>query len=428
MTKLRKYHQNLQNYRQIIRDGFRYMRFKDQIIEKKFRDYYNRKFKKWMSVSILIAISIFSLSGILDIIYVDNNFYIQIIRFSIIVPLLIIAYLLIISKIFPSQYIQFISIFSIILIAVGVLSIGLLQPNPMRDMYFNGLMLVQIYTFILSRLQFWKAVITGSVLYIMLLVALFFDKTAYHYTFIAHSFIFLSGMLILSYSSYLFEKLIRSEFLNIRLLQQEQRDLEKVKNKLEKQVHFDGLTGLYNHSYFHKVLHQEWQRNRRQATPLALLLIDMDNFKNVNDEYGHLAGDYCLKSVAKAISKSIHRASDVAFRYGGDEFTILIANATYAGIETILARFKENMRKAQLSKKLNIARAITVSIGVTIMMPTEKISANQMVKVADHALYKAKKSGRNRVIFIDHLLKNKNQFNYLGNVISIDSKRLDDKK
>ena len=181
------------------------------------------------------------------------------------------------------------------------------------------------------------------------------------------------------------------------------RDVTQQKNlegKLETLATVDGLTGLANRRRFDERLLEEWGRAYRERTHLSLLMIDLDHFKAFNDQYGHPAGDECLRSVARILAAEAKRTTDLAARYGGEEFAMLLPNTDEAGCERIAERILREIRDAGLTHKLNFpSRIVTASIGGAVCRPGVERSAGHasLVEAADHALYAAKDSGRDRL-------------------------------
>jgi diguanylate cyclase (GGDEF)-like protein len=159
----------------------------------------------------------------------------------------------------------------------------------------------------------------------------------------------------------------------------------------------DGLTGLMNRRRFDQVLDEECRRANREATPLSLILIDVDHFKSVNDGYGHLAGDVCLRRVARIINAAIRRPADTAARLGGDEFALLLPNTPGASAwglaNTVLTAFA-NEPWTEIDPAMP---TVTASIGLLGASPGGQVEASEMLRQADAMLYRAKELGRNRI-------------------------------
>ena len=163
----------------------------------------------------------------------------------------------------------------------------------------------------------------------------------------------------------------------------------------------DGLTGIANRRRFDERLAQEWARAYRERSCLALLMIDLDHFKTYNDEYGHLAGDECLRVVTRIMAAEAQRAADVTARYGGEEFAMLLPNTDAAGCARIGERIRCAILKAGIPHALNLPSGlVTVSLGGAICQPAGEGSAASasLIEAADRALYAAKDGGRNRLV------------------------------
>jgi len=160
------------------------------------------------------------------------------------------------------------------------------------------------------------------------------------------------------------------------------------------------LTGLYNHQYFYTCLEREFSRASRYDLPLSCVLFDIDNFKDINDQYGHVKGDEVLRSLGQQIS-SVFRDSDIVARYGGEEFAVILPNTDREGARDLASRLLEAIRDhsyAHLDGK-----NITVSLGVSTFVAGNANSYHQIVIAADEAMYRAKAVGKDCVVFADAL-------------------------
>jgi len=190
---------------------------------------------------------------------------------------------------------------------------------------------------------------------------------------------------------------LKKPFENDHLIHTVNQCLEQVKTlrekeNLEEEVRrlsiTDDLTGLYNHRHFFKTLESELARLKRQKTSLSLLMFDLDNFKKYNDLYGHLEGDKVLKTVGEIVKNSIRSNVDTGYRYGGDEFTVLLIGASADRAGTIAERIRFSIEQAK-------SHPITVSIGLSEYR--DHFDLEGFVKSADDAMYRAKNSGGNQV-------------------------------
>lgn len=181
----------------------------------------------------------------------------------------------------------------------------------------------------------------------------------------------------------------------------EQKDLEE---KLETLATEDGLTGIANRRRFDERLQEEWSRACRDGTSLSLLLVDVDRFKKFNDQYGHPAGDVCLRSIANILAAEARRPGDLAARYGGEEFTLLLPNTDAAGCSQIGERVRLALAKVAMPHSLNHPSGrVTVSLGGAACQPKAEKSkpCTSLIEIADRALYVAKKEGRDRLVMSD---------------------------
>ena len=158
----------------------------------------------------------------------------------------------------------------------------------------------------------------------------------------------------------------------------------------------DGLTGLANRRRFDAALEAEWRRGLRDGQPLAVLMLDADNFKAYNDRYGHPAGDLCLQSIAKAICDIPQRGGDLVARYGGEEFVVLLPGIDAQGAFSLAEQVRYNVRMLNLPHIDNQTGRVTISVGCASMMPHEDLDAAALLEGSDRALYTAKKTGRNK--------------------------------
>lgn len=194
-------------------------------------------------------------------------------------------------------------------------------------------------------------------------------------------------------------KPVRLEELLLRLrrvLKERQLGTERTRmmEKLQKLAITDGLTKLYNSRSFYTQLELEVDRFNRYKHPLALLLLDIDNFKEYNDSYGHLEGDKVLVRFSQII-KSCLRANDSAYRYGGEEFTVILPETTGDEAKTVAQRIRASLEAEKYKPVPGKVARITISIGVTQCYPKEELST--FIRRADKAMYLSKENGRNRV-------------------------------
>jgi diguanylate cyclase (GGDEF)-like protein len=184
------------------------------------------------------------------------------------------------------------------------------------------------------------------------------------------------------------------------------RDLERTNEELARAntllaslSYLDGLTGIPNRRHLHAVLEREWRRCTRGGLSLSVMMIDIDEFKLLNDSLGHPAGDACLTRVAAAITSALRRGGDLAARYGGEEFCAVLPDTDAAGAA---ARAEEVRARVEALAIPNVGSAfgvVTVSVGVASDVPGEDSGPDALLTAADEALYRAKRAGRNRAAY-----------------------------
>ncbi|MEE9264957.1 MAG: GGDEF domain-containing protein, partial [Vicinamibacteria bacterium] len=175
----------------------------------------------------------------------------------------------------------------------------------------------------------------------------------------------------------------------------------RVYGRVEQMAATDAMTGLFNRRYFQQALEREMSRADRGASSIALLLLDIDHFKDLNDTYGHALGDAVLKKIAGVLQGTL-RKGDVLARYGGEEFVVLLSQATSDGAQEFAQRIWEAVGAARIHPGGGSHR-VTVSVGWALL-PDDADTAESLVEHADRALYFAKETGRNKVAGY-HLLR-----------------------
>jgi diguanylate cyclase (GGDEF)-like protein len=176
-------------------------------------------------------------------------------------------------------------------------------------------------------------------------------------------------------------------------------ELEQANDRLKALTITDGLTQVANRRRYDECLAAEFKRACRHRYPLSVILLDIDNFKSLNDTHGHLTGDDCLISVAKACNELINRSGDFLARYGGEEFVVLLPGTPEAGALAVAERLRQTVANAPMPEGENgKPLTLTVSVGVATAIPERDQTAASLVKRADEALYAAKGAGRNRVM------------------------------
>ncbi|MBZ9935257.1 diguanylate cyclase [Mesorhizobium sp. BR1-1-16] len=177
-------------------------------------------------------------------------------------------------------------------------------------------------------------------------------------------------------------------------LRESQRQLMIANLELERLTRIDGLTGLGNRRYFDEYIQAEWRRAARTGTQMSLIMIDVDYFKRYNDTYGHLAGDEVLKKVAGVIQSGASRPADLAARFGGEEFIIVLLDTPLEAAGMAAERLVQRVRDLAIAHGDSY---LTISAGVATVTPHEGLTPESVINAADLALFRAKSAGRARV-------------------------------
>ncbi|NLT56958.1 MAG: diguanylate cyclase [Actinomycetales bacterium] len=184
-----------------------------------------------------------------------------------------------------------------------------------------------------------------------------------------------------------------------RVVAERTRELQAAYEELERSAMHDGLTQIANRATFDAFLERQWATTIRCNTPLSLIMIDVDFFKDFNDRYGHVAGDSALQVVASCLRRSVRERDDIVCRYGGEEFVAVLPNSGAQGAMAVAVRFRRELAAAGIPHQAStISPLLTASLGIASMPSGNFTSARDLVQAADRALYTAKSRGRDRVV------------------------------
>lgn len=184
------------------------------------------------------------------------------------------------------------------------------------------------------------------------------------------------------------------------LLMLSQKQLVVANFELQKLTGLDGLTGIANRREFERRFNTESSRAMRSGEPLSLLMCDVDHFKSINDGFGHVTGDRCLRTVALGIAECL-RSNDLVARFGGEEFIVLLADTDEVGSQVIAERCRQAVQDCELVSDAGAPLSLTMSIGAATAQGNAAGHYGDLISNADRALYYAKQAGRNRVAVFD---------------------------
>lgn len=176
--------------------------------------------------------------------------------------------------------------------------------------------------------------------------------------------------------------------------------LAEQRMQLKLLANLDSLTGIPNRRKFYEMFDLEWRKSVRDKTPLSQVMIDIDYFKQYNDQHGHAAGDEALKIVAQVISKQLRRPCDFVARYGGEEFAVLLPNTPAQDAFRLMESCRQAVEDLKIEHEKNtVSQYLTISVGGVNCFPTQAMCSVATFKLADDMLYKAKGEGRNCVVW-----------------------------
>lgn len=193
----------------------------------------------------------------------------------------------------------------------------------------------------------------------------------------------------------------------LRAMKARQEELWQLTHTLERLSLTDGLTQIANRRHFDTALESAWQTARRETECLSVAVMDVDFFKKYNDNLGHQAGDECLKIIASTLHNALRRPKDLIARYGGEEFAAILVNTNATGANQMAERLRLAIHQAQIPHPdSSISATVSLSVGVATIIPNDTLEDFEtLFKMADAALYEAKRTGRNRVFHHQDLEK-----------------------
>jgi diguanylate cyclase (GGDEF)-like protein len=273
------------------------------------------------------------------------------------------------------------------IVGLGIAAINVLATLGGVSILFPCLMLTIIFIYFMGGLIFYPAVAANVIVmfaYIAAGAALQLPGREFAYDALAMVAANLFGASVV----YMHEKTSRMRFLEACLLRE--------------MVARDGLTGIQNRRMFDQHIQRVWQQAVREQERVAVLLVDVDCFKDYNDRYGHQAGDECLRAVAVSLSQCARRPLDFVARYGGEEFAVVLYEASREYVAEVLTRIQRSIAELNIPHEASrVASRLTVSIGAAFILPSSSRTHDGLIQLADEALYSAKEQGRNRVVVME---------------------------
>lgn len=252
---------------------------------------------------------------------------------------------------------------------------------------------VIIYSFV--GLRFYTAIIAGWLGGFIGVIVSQYLHYQIDWTFLNRTYTFSSflGMAL----AYAIDRQHRENYLQNCIIEINKLEMDEQAKQLEQLSQIDSLTGLANRRHLAVILDQQWRYAMRHETPLSILMVDIDCFKNYNDHLGHIAGDTCLKAIADELRNLSTRSNDLAARYGGEEFLLLFPMFDEYQVEALAQILIQRIQKLDIPHPSSpISSQVTISIGISSIVPKESDDITAFIQAADEALYYAKTHGRNQ--------------------------------
>ena len=348
-------------------------------------------------LSMALGILLYSAFGIVDYwVFPTGYDTVWMIRYAVVLPVGLVA---LIGTYFArrDRHIQ-IAFSVVMLVAGGGISVMMaLDASNTSRVYLAGILLVIFYAYVFATLRFWYALAVALVVSLSHFLTDIFWLHADTTEIIVDVFFLGAANVIGLFGSYVVETFTRRAYLQSRTITRERRELEAANAELRRLSSQDDLTGLPNRRSFFEAYDREWRRCQREHRPISVLMVDVDRFKNYNDQFGHQAGDRCLQKVAQRLGRVARRPGDVVARYGGEEFVLLLADTDVSEAHQIGEAMRVDVGDSALcALGENGAAGLTISVGVASAVP-DGGNGDELLARADRALYEAKGGGRNQV-------------------------------
>lgn len=371
-------------YARQLRNKYKGLRF-EAPLETLFRERYCTNNLAKLRWSVCIAIFLFILFAIVDAYLLPSTVALWGAGIRLVVVLML--FLNLVATYLPNfrDSMQLITVTSCVVAGVSVILIVYIAQYYGADIPFTGMLLIVSVFYFLSGLLYRLALFAGvATFFVYIVLGLLFKSTAMEI--IYNGSFLLAANLIGCVGCYSYEYAARTNFL--------------VHSMLNEMAERDSLTGLYNRRAFDAYLDNLWRSATRQQTSIVIAMIDVDNFKQYNDYYGHQMGDEALKAIAKVLKGSFQRSTDLIARYGGEEFIGVLGDISVDDAKDILEKIRydvESVLSLPHAEGLQ-HKVVTVSIGFTYVVPKLAQSLSEQIAQSDSALYLAKARGRNRVV------------------------------
>ena len=272
------------------------------------------------------------------------------------------------------------------MVGLSMVAMLLITASIGASPLFPCLLITTIFVYFMGGPIFYHSLAANVFVALVYLVA--GGATQFHGEFGYDALCLIAVNILCAVVAYMHEKTSRLRFLEAGLLRE--------------MVARDGLTGIQNRRMFDQHMGRIWLQGLRENTRIAVLLADIDCFKDYNDRYGHQAGDECLRAVAVSLSQCARRPLDFVARYGGEEFAVVLYDASREYMAEVLTRIQRSIAELNIPHDASrVASRLTLSVGAALILPSMHRTPEGLVQLADEALYSAKEQGRNRVVVME---------------------------
>jgi diguanylate cyclase (GGDEF)-like protein len=405
--QLEKLEQQINRYKQLLSSDLRELKFPEDI-EKSYNEYSNTNFMKSSRLILSFGILLYLAFGFSDFALGEEQAdTLWLIRIIISATMLVGITLLFNHKMV--NWVIGLTTLGMTVIGLSVVLFIYMLEEPYSYAYHLGLVPWQVFILISLR-SYLRAIAVSSLAVYVCYIFVAYSKSFAPYQPEIDRLIYIMlplftifwGLLIAMgiYLGYQIERSARIDYIQNRLLAIDAQRLTLLSEELHLLSTTDSLTGLANRRHFENCFELEWRRAIRNQDSIALIIIDIDYFKKYNDLYGHQAGDDCLRTVCSSLQTYAQRSGELVVRYGGEEFVVLLPRMTLAGAQHIAENMCQSVRELNISHEDSNEKNVTISLGVTAMIPNINDDDESLLRDADRALYQAKANGRNCVVSI----------------------------
>ena len=370
-----------------LKSGFPWLTFTDELEEEFRRTHFHASLAQIrinLSLAIIVTLAFAAMDA--TVLGRELNRIPSMLQLLLVTPVLLItlgaSFSRIRHRIFPP-----LALMASTILGLSVAAIEILATLGGVSSLFPYLLITAIFIYFMGGLLFYRALAAnGIVLFAYLAVGISLQLPAREFSYNALALVAVN--VVCAWMVYMHEKTSRRSFLEAALLQE--------------MAARDGLTGIQNRRMFDQHIQRVWQLATRTRQRVAMLLLDIDCFKDYNDRYGHQAGDECLRAVAVCLNQCARRPLDFVARYGGEEFAVVLYEASREYTAAVLTRIQRSVAELNIAHDAStVASRLTVSIGAAFVLPGSDRTYEGLVQLADEALYSAKEQGRNRVVVME---------------------------